>query len=300
MWIKSNKVPAILIVVLGFLAFGTPKYRPIPLTNSLNMYSKMGGAPTEQADFSISSDFIGRGRMPSPAYDSAPRMEVTNRKVVTNSYLSLLVKNVRAAIDSVSNQTQRLEGYVVNSSVSSPEGLSNGDITVRVPSKNMDKMLEYLRGSAVKVVTENISGTDITDQYMDAEERLKTLQTTKTKYEEILNSTTDVEQILIINDRIINIQDQIDNIKGQLRYMSETSQSTLITVYLSTDELELPFALEERWDTKLVFKYAVRSLVANARDLAGAVIWLAVYSVIWVPLLIIVWAAKKYWKNSPK
>ncbi|MBI2414544.1 DUF4349 domain-containing protein [candidate division WWE3 bacterium] len=300
LWIKSNKVPTVLIIVLAFIAFGGIGASPISFNRFKGVpaspFSGNGGYYDEYQNKSLT---VGDERMPIPGDfgSSIPRLDITDRMVVTNSYLSLLVKNVRESIEIASKQATKVGGYVVNSSISSPEGLSSGNITIRVPANNLETMLGFLRNSAVKVVTENINGDDITDQFVDTEERLKTLQTTKIKYEEILKNTNDVEQILIVTDRIIGIEQQIDDIKGQIEYMTQSSRSTLITVYMSTDELELPFAPESRWNAKLVFKYAVRSLVENARNMAGGLIWIAVYSIIWIPLIVVVWLIKKYWKK---
>jgi len=63
---------------------------------------------------------------------------------------------------------------------------------------------------------------------------------------------------------------------------------SLVTVYLSTDEYTLPYAPSEPWRPDVIFKTAVRSLIGNLRGIASTAIWLVVYSVIWVPVLILV------------
>jgi len=149
-------------------------------------------------------------------------------------------------------------------------------------------MQSYLRGLAVRVVTENTSGYDITDEYTDIEERLGTLEATKAKYEQILDSATEVDEILRVTEALIQVQDQIDYWTGRAEYLSETSETTLITVYLSTDEFELPYAPEQPWRPEVIFKTAVRSLISGARLLGTVTIWFAVYAAVLVPIFVII------------
>jgi len=72
-----------------------------------------------------------------------------------------------------------------------------------------------------------------------------------------------------------------------LAYMDGASSTTLITIYLSTDELGLPYAPSQAWRPEVIFKQAVRSLLLNARSVANLGIWVVVY----IPALVFVWVA---------
>src|SRR3972149_950638 len=208
-------------------------------------------------------------------------IDLASRMVVKNSYFSLLVKNVNESISSIKSQAESLGGFMVSSSITTPEGLTNGDISVRVPKDKLPELENHLRGLAVKVVSESTSGYDVTDQYFDIEERLATLETTKAKYEQILNSATNVDDILRVTEAIVQIQDQIDSLKGDAQYLKQTSKTALVTVYLSTDELQLPYAPEQLWRPQVVFKMAVRALVGLVRLAGTGGIWGAVFGAIW-------------------
>src|SRR5690606_35568276 len=110
------------------------------------------------------------------------------------------------------------------------------------------------------------------------EARLATLNQTKQIYQDMLGRATDVDEILRVQQSIFSVQDQIDSLQGQLQYLSNTTQSSLVTIYLSTDELSLPYAPGEPWRPQVVFKTAVRSLMMNLRGAADLVIWAVVYS----------------------
>ncbi|PIR08533.1 hypothetical protein COV53_02500, partial [Candidatus Gottesmanbacteria bacterium CG11_big_fil_rev_8_21_14_0_20_37_11] len=217
-----------------------------------------------------------------------PTTDVTNRMVVQNSYLSLVVKKVADTLQSIKTYTTSIGGYMVNSDITNPEDNSSGNITLRIPSEKLEDALSKFRSLSVKVASERLNGTDVTDQYVDNEARLTVLNANMTRFKEIMSQANELSDILNIQQQIFSLQDQIDRIKGSNKYMEQTAKMSLVTVYLSTDEYTLPYAPSEPWRPDVIFKTAVRSLIGNLRGIASTAIWLVVYSVIWVPVLILV------------
>lgn len=300
-WIKTNKLTAILIVAIIYLLFrGSGSPGVMQRASFVGTSNYVDDYEYSEEVMMDSAPMMSKGGLsaPAPARDSATSINIQERKVVTESHMSLLVKDVRESADKIQNQVKAVGGFVVNTYIHSPEEGSSGYITIRVPADTLETTLDTLRGYAVKVVSENISGHDITDRYMDVEARLTTLQKTKTMFEEILTKATDVDEILRVQQRILSVQDQIDSLKGQLKYMDATTATTLVTINLATDELALPYSPGAPWRPSVVFKYAVRSLIINLRSLGSTAIWLTVYAVIWVPALVIFLVVRKVIKKK--
>ena len=288
-WIKTHKIITLLLLIILFLIFKDQR-RFIPLFQNRDFQQSKIGMSTEQ-----SLPIAGRGGVSDLSIypETPPVTGITDRKVVSESYLSLLVNNVVETQKKIISTAQSLGGYMVSSDLQNPQDAPTATVIVRVPSTKLNTTLEKLHGFAVKVVSENLQGTDVTDEYVDNEARLATLEKTKTKFEQILDQAVKIEDILNVQREIINLQAQIDAIKGQQKYLEQTAKLAKITVYLSTDELALPYAPSEAWRPKVIFKQAVRSMVGCLRKFATAVIWFLVYSVIWVPILLIVLFVKK-------
>jgi hypothetical protein len=279
-WVKENKLTAALtVIVLYFLFYRRPVLLPQLLGSSPMRKANVGVSTMESLDIAapMAEMSYGRGGGYYPSPNVAPRPDVEDRMVITNSSMSLQVKSVRDAMDSIKMKTRDLGGYVVDTSVTTPEFGESGNMVVRVPSDSLDSTLEYFRNLAVKVVSENISGTDITDQYIDIQERIDRLEATKARFEQILNEAETVEEILKVQREIFNLQDQIDNYKGRLAYMEGASSTTLIRIYLSTDELGLPYTPSQAWRPQVVFKQATRSMLMTLIEIGNAAIWIAVY-----------------------
>jgi len=243
----------------------------------------------------VKSDYGENPVRPKESVDIAPE----NRKVVEETTLSLQVKDVSVAIEAIKKEAQERKGFMVSANLSRPLEAARGSITIRVPSSQAEAMLSFLRNSAVKVVSENLMGFDVTDQYNDITAKLATLEKTKGIFEGMMERAVTVEEILRVQSEILNKQNQIDYYKGQALYLEKTSSSVKITAYLSTDEYSLPFAPQDGFRPNVVFKQAVRALVLTVRSLAVKAIWIGVYSVIWVPALLVFLLIKKLLKNSP-
>jgi hypothetical protein len=97
----------------------------------------------------------------------------------------------------------------------------------------------------------------------------------------------------------VSLQDQIDVLKGRQKYLEQTAKLSKITVYLSSDEFALPYVPAKPFRPETIFKQAVRSLVLTLRDLAKAGIWIGVYSIVWLPVLVIILLVRKWRKRKP-
>lgn len=297
-WIKNNKLTAALILIITFLLFKDQRLIK-PVVRQTFEARNVGMADIESmpaADSGLMAEKSSRMPVP-PQAEPAPQPDVKDRLVVEESNVSLVVEDVRQRVDQIIEQVEKEGGYMVSSSINQPQEAPFGHLVVRVPKGKLRPTLEFLRRLAVKVASENLKGQDVTDQYFDLEARLETLAKTKTKYEEILNQATTVDQILRVQREIISLQSQIDSLKGQQQYLEKTAANAKLTAYLAEDEWSLPFAPEEpTFRPKVIFKQAVRSLVHSLRGLTKLAIWLGVYSVILIPLLL----GFLFWKNWRK
>lgn len=273
-WIKRNKLSSLLLgLILIYLIWNyltgsavRPIYPPLPPQAGMPQYSSY--SPSSRGSSEL---YLGN----------------QNRMVQKESNLSLLVSNVRDTAGAVVKKAEDLGGFMIQSNFSNPGEASNATVSVRVPSSSLNNYLNDLRKLSLRVVSENLSGNDITDQYTDIQARLATLNATKAKFEAIFDKASAIQDILDVQNKIIEIQAQIDNLKGQQQYMEKNTKNARITVYLSTDELALPYAPDVSWRPSVVFKNAVRSLIGTLRGVASALIWIGVYAVIWAPILIV-------------
>jgi hypothetical protein len=291
-WLNKNKIIIVLILIILFLLVKQylPTLRHLRTTSTLEKAVRIG----------IETPTVGGpelGMVPPVPAEYSP-VEDENRLVVEESSLSLVVKNVREAADQVTARAKEVGGFMVSTSLSHPEEAPFATVIIRVPADRLRETIDYFRSLAVKVSSEKILGTDVTAEYTDIQARLVTLEETKAKFESILNQATEIQDILQVQREIIRLQDQIDSLKGREKYLEQTAKLAKITVYLSTDELALPYAPAKPFRPSVIFKLAVRSLVLALRKGLTALIWIVVYAVIWLPVVLIIFFIRKRRKKS--
>ena len=290
-WIKSNKAVVVLGAVVLWLVWQQTRPRPL---GTFRQRETWRGAPL--------MDVGGAGLPPAGGGKGEIAEELGERMVAEESYISCVVEDVRERMREILERVEAEGGYMVSSSINQPEESPFATVIVRVPRDKRAAILDYVRGLAAKVTSERLEGWDVTDEYVDLEARLRTLEKTKAKFEEILEKAEKVDEILRVQREIINLQEQIDRLKGREEYLEKIAENAKLTIYLSTDEWQLPYMPEEpSFRPKVVFKQAVRSLVRNLRRLMSLAIWLGVYSVVWLPVVLIVrWWRRRKKVNNPR
>ncbi len=288
-WVTSHKLIALLLLIIAYLYFKDNTV--IPLFSSRSTVDYYRDSP-RSAGIAV----------PEPSLLSLPKytenQDTSNRIVIKTSDLSLLVKDVRGVGDQIISYAKDNGGFMVFASYNRPTESPFATVTVRIPTTKLDEALNYIRALSIKVSSENLVGTDVTEEYVDIESRLATLRKTQVKFEEILEKAITVTDILTVQRELISLQQQIDSLKGQKMAIEKNAALTKITVYLSTDELALPYAPDKVFRPGVVFKLAVRSLLSTLRMGAEAVIWIGVYSVIWSPIVLGFIAYKKLKKKQ--
>ena len=293
-WVKNNKLTFALLVIVSFFlfkSFATSIFGGLSYSNPRYStgVSSLGGAMPQMEMVGLADTITPTSYKSAPiANEAAPQPDVTDRKMITESSISIQVINVTQTIEDVKWKLSEVKGWVTNLNIRRPEFGESATLQVRVPTSEVDNLVKFLREKSIKVASETISGTDITDQYIDIEERLKRLETTKERFIEISDAAVKVDEILRVQREINNLQNQIDNFKGQLKYMDGASSTSLITIYLATDEEGLPYAPPTSWRPEVIFKHAVRSMIGTLQKLGSFMIWLGVYSVLILPAVTII------------
>lgn len=293
-WIKSNKLSTFLVLVVFFLLFRS--FTPVDTLNMSLPTINKGASEVGTFDNLGSSGRVSLPSSVSYQRDYTPTTQ-TNRIVVEETSMSLVVLKVKETADKIAELAKTAGGYMVSTNISQPQEAPFASIVVRIPAEKLKSTIEEYRKLSIKVTSENVIGTDVTDQYVDLEARLRTLETTKSKFQEIMNRAIQVQDILTVQRELINLQDQIDGLKGRQKYLEQTAALSKVTLYLSSDEMSLPYAPSQTFRPNVIFKLAVRSLVNTLRGFAEKGIWIIVYGVIWLPILLIIFLYKR-WKDN--
>jgi hypothetical protein len=205
-----------------------------------------------------------------------------DRKIVKTGSITLEVEDIAETIDEVAEMADELNGYVVSSYKYEYERGVSGHITIRVPFEKFDESFARLRQLAIAVPYETTTAEDVTEEYVDLESQLGNLQATEAQYLVLLEKAETVEEMLKVQKELSNVRGQIEQIEGRMKYLEQTSDTSLIEVTLQETK-----GLAEPWSASAAFQSAVRGLTTFGRGLATALIWIGIFCWAWVPPLVI-------------
>ncbi len=275
---------AVLALTLAACASGAPLIAPD---------ADKGVDAVVETDGSGGDFFFAGEEAPAPAdapVTTGVGQAAVTRLVIRNATLSLVVADPAAAVTQIAALAEGLGGFVVTSYTyeASVDAAGNkimqANITVRVPVQQLDAALAQIRGMAVEVRTENISGQDVTAEYTDLQSRLRNLEAAAAKLTQIMDSATKTEDVLAVFNQLTYTQEQIELVKGQIEYYEQSAALSAITLDLIPDALNQPLEIGG-WQPQGVAKEALEGLVRNLQGLADVVIRFFVGT---LPLLLVI------------
>lgn len=188
-----------------------------------------------------------------------------SRKVITTGELSLEVDDASVTVDSIINITQTAGGFVSSSSVYDSYYEDNthkqGHVTVRIPASGFNFVIDEI-GSLGRVTSKSISGTDVTEEYIDLSARLDNLELQEARLQEIMNMTETVEDVLDVEDELWRVRGEIESLTGRLNYLNNKIEFSTIHVYVTE-----PRPITHAWGLRDALSDSVEGFIASVNAL---------------------------------
>jgi len=283
----------IVVVIIGVVSFFLSR----PYVGDKNS-TQVGGLQTASSGsmqkierFAMEDSLMvmdeGVQTMSAPAVDG--EVEAQERLIVKTGSISLLVENVRSAIEAVSAYAESHDGFVVTSEYNKYEYGPYGTVTIRIPADMFDSGVEDVRAFG-EVTSQRVNGQDVTEEYVDLDAQLSNLRATENQFLEILKQAREIDDVLAVQSQLSYVRERIDRIEGRMKYLRESAAMSTLTVHLSADPNNLPVLDEgDTWKPLAVVKNAARSLVYVGQAVVNAIIWMVVYIPVWLVIGGTVW-----------
>lgn len=212
-----------------------------------------------------------------------------DQKIIKNAVLSVVAKDVNHALDQVSDIIAAYpSAFISNSNVRQRDDKTEASIVVKVAAADFDGVMKQLRQIGEKVTSENISTQDVTEEYVDLESQLRNLKATQERYLQLLAKAVTVQDILSIQERLNNVQSQIDRTEGRIKFLDQRTSFSTITINMAPTPGALP-GKPSPWDPAKTFSVALGNLMRVSQGFLDAAIYLSIYSLPLLPLLVFAW-----------
>ena len=206
------------------------------------------------------------------------------RLIIRDASLSLVVPDTEAALDEINDMVAELDGYIVQSNVDQYQEGMRASVQLRVPAESLDVALDRIRALASEVRSQNISGKDLTDEYVDRKSSLRHLEATEARLLEFLEEAEDTEAALAVYEPLQEVQAQIEQVKGRIQYLEQSAAMATVSLEIIPDELAQPIQVGG-WHPEGTLRNAFESLVRVLRFLVDAAI---VIVVLVIPVLAVI------------
>jgi hypothetical protein len=196
-------------------------------------------------------------------------------KIVRTATIELDVK--RGAFEDAWGDAQRIAaangGYIVSASRSGAgDSARLGTITMRIPTGRFDGAVDRVRDiDRTKVARLDVSSQDVTQEFVDTRSRLRHDRAVEARLLALLAQTHGVSEVLAVQGRLDQVQEQIELNKGRLDYLDKLTSMSTLTITLSG-----PGARSEaRHDDDSVLGDAWTDARERfAENVAGAIVWI--------------------------
>ena len=272
-------------------------------TGSLGTTSDAHSATAASGSGSVATD-TAKSEAPGVGISAAvpPASAPSAHYLVRTGDLSLLISRdtLLSTVDRVRAMTTGMGGYVLSSDIGSDSPRISGPVepqpldaqtapplkdspsrttigtnpyatlTVRVPEQDFDIALKRF-ASLGDVQSVSTSSQDVTSQFVDLKARLRHYGAVERRLVRFLAATTNVNQMLSVQDRIDAVQLTIEQLSAQLKSLSETTSYGTLSVFLSEKGTPHPGAVGSSDTFAGTFWHSLKMLSHGAR-IGGLVI----------------------------
>ncbi len=237
----------------------------------------------------------------------------SDRLVIQTAELTIVVKDVNASATSIQNMATQMGGFVVSANIYQTDAsdgtqVPQADVVVRVPADQLDAALAQIKRGTVDVKNETRAGQDVTDQYVDLQSRLAAKQAAEDQLMKIMQNATKTQDVLDVYQQLQQVESDIEVLKGQIKYYSQSASLSAITVHIVAEETVKPLQVGG-WKPQGVARDAIQSLIFFWQ---GFINFLITFFLLVLPVLITIaipiflaalllrWIFRKVWKKKAK
>lgn len=138
-----------------------------------------------------------------------------------------------------------------------------------------------------RLISATRSTQDVSGDYVDTQSRLKNLRGEQARLLTLLGHATALGDILAIDQRLTDVEGQIEQIEAHLNQLN--GQVSFYTIAISLQPSQAALTPTAAWSPGNIWQDAVGAAGAFAQVLTTIIIWLVVFSVYIIPLVLIVW-----------
>jgi len=221
------------------------------------------------------------------ADSAATTAAAADRKIIRNADLTMEVSSPLEAQRTISSIAERHGGFVVTSESKQRTGseaaarLIDIKLVARVPANQFDNAISSIEKLSTNIIQRNVSGQDVTEEFIDLEARIRTQKALELQFLEIMKQAKKVVDALEVQRQIADVRTEIEKLEGRKRFLENNTSLSTIVVNL---QAPMPIAVNTSG-----FGRSVREAASESIDVATAILLFVVrFVIVMLPIFVFV------------
>lgn len=273
-WIAGVVGAGLLLAGCGVDKARVAESAPMPAADA--MAGEAAPAPTEA---------------PARAAGDTQPVALKSRKIVYTGQLNVECDQLEPTIEQARGIVEQAGGYISNLDQSGGALSREATLTFRIPAEKFDATMNAL-AKLGDVRQRSFSSSDVTDQWVDLDARVRNLKLEEQRLLAILAKAGDVSDLLEVERELARVRGEAEQIEGQLRRLNDQVALSTIELGLSLPPDKDATVESDSWLKSVIADSAASFVILGKGLIALAIRLLFLSPFIAIPVLFIRWLLK--------
>jgi len=209
---KMKKYMYLVLLVFGFIACSSAN------NESSSSPEMMTNQETDGLDMVAVSPITG-ATTGGVEVKSGSSME---RKLTKDANIEFRTDDAETTYSLIKNALGGYGAYISNESTFNYDTRKGYDLYLRVPTDKFDSLINFILEKAPidKLVNKSTQITDVTEEFIDLEARMKVKKELEQKLVQLLQKAANLTETLEVQRQLTDLRAEIESIEGRYRYIS--------------------------------------------------------------------------------
>ncbi len=175
-----------------------------------------------------------------PEPTAAVPKDRTQQKIIRNADIRFRVSDFKASGEHIQAIVKQFNALMMSSNETKFSGNLENNVVIRVPADKFDALIDALVKESIFTDSKNITSQDVTEEFVDAEARLKSKKAVEQRYVELLKQARNVEEIIKVEEQLRVLREEIEAKEGRVKYLNDqVAYSTIRLAFYQVTESAL-------------------------------------------------------------
>lgn len=205
-------------------------------SNSVQGQPSLGDSAAEEPalggpEMGITSEGVSGQDQDSQQQAKRGELQEKAQKIIKNADIRMEVENYKEFNSKLRMETEQHLGYIENSSEDLGEKTS-ANFVIRVPMDNFTGLMTKIEKMGYVTAT-NVSGNDVSGEYIDTEARIRNLAVQEQRLLALINRAGSLGDVVTLENELSRVRSEIETLQGRINALDDMIAYSTIRLSVS-------------------------------------------------------------------